>query len=364
MIKILFDHQKFTTQRFGGISRYFAALMERLQATESFDYEIGLEYSENEYLNIEFSEFKKLLFSNKIGKRFLYQLNERKSLEYVKKDNFDIFHPTYYDNYFAKDLKKPLVTTIHDMTYELLPEYFWAQDPLTQQKRMHIEQADAIIAISESTKNDILNVYPSANENRIHVIHHGIELVAEPETQIIPTLPETFVLFVGDRSGYKNFYKTLTSYKIISGNFPELKLVLVGGGSLAIAENEAINRLGLKDKVVHMSLNNAQLNYTYQKAQYLIYPSLYEGFGLPILEAFQNNCPLILSHIPCFKEIAGSAALYFEPNEEGGMIKPMELLLTDENLKRHLIALGREKLKQYDIKTCLEKTLNLYESLV
>src|SRR5690606_12253576 len=101
--------------------------------------------------------------------------NELYCSHLLKQNNFDIFHPTYYDSYFLNKLKKPLVITIHDMTYERLPEYFWSRDTLSRNKRLNIERADQIIAISETTKNDLV-AFSDVDASKIKVVYHGIDL--------------------------------------------------------------------------------------------------------------------------------------------------------------------------------------------
>ena len=128
MLKVFFDHQKFSTQRYGGISRYFATLIDHIRQDPALDYETGVVYSQNHYL-----PDRHALLKNPLARRFLadgrlskkiYALNQANCVRLLRANDFDIFHPTYYDPYFLENLKKPLIVTIHDMTYERLPEYF------------------------------------------------------------------------------------------------------------------------------------------------------------------------------------------------------------------------------------------------
>ncbi|MCE7041476.1 glycosyltransferase family 1 protein [Dyadobacter sp. CY312] len=364
-MKILFDHQKFTTQRYGGISRYFANIIQQINNTRGFSCEVGLVYSQNHYLNPEpsaaHSYLGRILKSDRIARR-LYKVNEKYSNRLVKQNNFDIFHPTYYDPYFLDTLKKPLVTTIHDMTYEKLPEYFWAQDPLTKHKRLHIERADAIIAISETTKSDLLK-YHDVDESRISVIYHGIE----PDTALIfdavPNLPENYLLYVGDRSGYKNFYLFMDAFKVLSEKYPDLNVVLTGGGSLGVADQELLMRLKLTQRVKHVNVTDAQLNYLYQNSALFVYPSLHEGFGLPILEAFKAQCPILLSDTPCFKEIASDAAAYFSAYSVEDMTSQIERFIGNTERRKQLITKGLARLRDFPLDVSIKKTLDLYKSL-
>jgi glycosyltransferase involved in cell wall biosynthesis len=366
MIKIFFDHQKFTTQKYGGISRYFATIINELKSNEEFDYLLGVLFSKNHYIQSE-----KQLLNNGLFRRFLlsefmnatYRLNTLYCKKLLKKNDFDIFHPTYYDPYFIADLKKPMVTTVHDMTYERLPEYFWANDPLSYQKRLNIDRADAIIVISETTKNDLLEL-TGADEDKVKVIYHGIDLQTPLISQPVENLPEQYILFVGDRGGYKNFYMFIRAYAILREKYPDVKVVLTGGGSMGTGDLEFIKRLRLEDCVVHTQVSDEQLTYLYQHALVFIYPSLYEGFGLPILEAFKAQCPVLLSDTACFREIGSYAAVYFDTLYVDDLVTRMEELINSDQLRKELIGKGNRRILDFPVDKCTGSTLELYKSLI
>jgi glycosyltransferase involved in cell wall biosynthesis len=365
-MKILFDHQKFTTQRYGGISRYFANIIQQLENVPDFSCDVGLLYSQNHYLKEQQSTFDKYLgraLKNDRIARQLYKLNEKYSASLVKRNNFDVFHPTYYDTYFLETLKKPMVTTIHDMTYEKLPEYFWAQDTLTKNKRLHIERADAIIAISETTKSDLLK-YHDVEESRISVIYHGIDPDSALTFDSVPNLPANYLLYVGDRSGYKNFYLFMDAFKVLAEKHPDLHVILTGGGSLGIADQELLLRSKIGHRVRHVNVTDAQLNYLYQNAALFVYPSLHEGFGLPIMEAFKAKCPILLSDTPCFREIGGEAVEYFSARSDEDLIAKMEGFLGNTSKREFLVKQGMLRLRDFPLDLSIAKTLDLYKSLV
>ncbi|HEV7383174.1 MAG TPA: glycosyltransferase family 1 protein [Dyadobacter sp.] len=364
-MKVLFDHQKFTTQRYGGISRYFANIIEQINKSDDFNCEVGLIYSDNYYLKTSEKPFDKVLsrvFKSERAARQLFKLNQKYSNRLVGQNNFDIFHPTYYDTYFFDNLKKPLVTTIHDMTYEKLPEYFWALDPLTKNKRLHIERANAIIAISETTKNDLL-YYHDVDESKVSVIYHGIDPDFPLDFDPVTNLPENYLLYVGDRSGYKNFYLFIDAFKKIADKYPDLNVILTGGGGLGIADQELLLRLKLKDRVRHVQVTDAQLNYLYKNAVLFVYPSLHEGFGLPILEAYKAKCPILLSDTPCFREIAQEAAEFFSARSMEDMVFKIESFLTDSSKRAQLVEKGLLRLRDFPLDRSVDQTLNLYRSL-
>lgn len=364
MTKVLIDHQKFSTQKYGGISRYFANIIQGIKRTDDMTYQLGVMHAKNHYIQNEPLPIKGSL-SDKVlnrNERYDYRLNEFYCKRLLDKSDFDVFHPTYYDTYYMNRLKKPLVITIHDMTYERLPEYFWALDPLTRQKRENILRADAIITISNTTRNDMLSFF-DIDPKKVWTIYHGIDFDSPVLTQIVPDLPEQYVLFVGDRSGYKNFYLFLNAISKLAPRFPALNVVLAGGGKLEVADLEFIQRLKLTSRVRHIGATDEQLNYLYQHAQVFAYPSLYEGFGLPILEAFKAKCPILLSDTECFREIATDAAVYFRPNDLDDLVDTLADMLTNPALRNQLVAKGTQRLADFSLQKSIDQTLDVYKSL-
>jgi glycosyltransferase involved in cell wall biosynthesis len=248
------------------------------------------------------------------------------------------------------------------MTHEQLPEYFWAHDPLTYQKRMNIERADAIIAISNTTRNDLVNLL-HVDPAKIHVIYHGIDSNVPLKSQPISNLPSHYLLYVGDRGGYKNFYLFLKAFKQLQYRHPDLHVILTGGGYLGIADQEFIHRLGLHDRVRHFNSTDEELTYLYQNALCFVYPSLYEGFGLPILEAFRANCPVVLSDTSCFREVAADSAAYFSPKDIDDLETTLDSVITDTERRKNLIKSGTDRLKKFPLSSSVERTLDLYKSL-
>jgi glycosyltransferase involved in cell wall biosynthesis len=285
-LKILFDHQKFSLQRYGGISRYFANLNKGLNAQPGISSKIAALYSENEYVKNE-----PFILNNSLGKKFLagksnkiYKWNRRYSRWSVRLGNYDIFHPTYYDPDFLKDIKKPYVVTVHDMVYELYPQNFSDAVEVIAKKKAIITQANAIIAISQYTKRDILRIFPEL-EPKIHVVHHGYILGDEKSGAVIQT-PQNFILFVGQRWHYKNFEGFIKAISPLLAQDANLNLVCAGGGKFTIEEEALLTQLKVNKQCIQLNVTDAELKQLYQKAQLFVYPSQQEGFGLPILEAF------------------------------------------------------------------------------
>ena len=357
-MKVLYDHQIFDIQTHGGISRYFANLYEGLNRKSDFHSELAVLHSRNHYID------NKPYLPSSAGKFLLKKQsnrnkwNKRYSEFVIRKNAFDVFHPTYYDPYFLDKVKKPFVLTVHDLIHELLPEYFTPYDPTVQFKRKVIERASHLIAISDSTKIDLQSVYNVA-DNKISVIHHGYQILTAIESEL--ELPFTnYILFVGDRTKYKNFYILSSAVARLTKNYPELILVCAGGGAFTVVEQEAFLRKRLKN-VYQIPANDGELKALYKNALAFVYPSLYEGFGLPILEAFANDCPAILSDIPPFKEIAGDACTYFDPHDVENMTEAIEKVINSESLADSLRKRGAIQLRKFPISDCIDKTATVYK---
>ena len=361
MIKILFDHQTFSLQRYGGISRYFANLYVGMQNRPDISSDLSILYSQNHYIKdqpgILGNTLGGLLLRKQKGR---YKWNQKYSSHVISQNKMDVFHPTNHDPYFLDQIKKPFVLTVHDMIHEKLPQYFDTGDDAAYAKRLCIERADHLIAISEATKRDLQHFYKIADD-KISVIHHGFEAktVYEPN---INTEPGDYLLYVGDRRAYKNFPLFLVAVAPLLKS-ASLKLICAGGGEFKRAETEQLFRLKIQHLVSQRSVSDEDLSALYRNAKAFIYPSLYEGFGLPLLEAFQNRCPVVASDIACFREVADDALEYFDPNDPQHITASIEAVINNADLSRKLIQAGERQLLKFPISSCLEKTINVYKHL-
>lgn len=386
-MNVLYDHSIFENQKFGGISKYFIDLISELSKFEGFQYSIPISYSSNAYISRlkkiqlkgEADYYNKFMFGKEFrGKWFLYQafekhlrrnrINFQHSLEKLKSNDYDLFHPTDLDSYFLPFIgKKPYVITIHDMIDEIYPEYRF--DVFTNYKNSTkcniIKNATKVIAISDTTKDDILKII-DVEESKIHVVHHGSALFGNhnfdaKNLQKIG-LPKNYILFVGKRVHYKNFYFFISSIVTVLNQNHELKVVCCGA-PFNQKEKYFIEDLGLSDKIYSFQIKESELHFVYQNAQMFIYPSLYEGFGIPILEAFQNDCPVALSDIKVFKEVAGDAALYFDPKDSISIKETVSTIINDASGKTSEILKkkGKNRANQFSIKKMAEETRAVYD---
>jgi glycosyltransferase involved in cell wall biosynthesis len=170
---------------------------------------------------------------------------------------------------------------------------------------------------------------------------------------------------VGARNDYKNFERLLKAFSLISYKHEDLYLLCAGSEKFNQYEVDIITNLGLIKKVTHQPFNNDNvLIELYQNALAFVYPSLYEGFGIPILEAFACNCPVVLSNTSCFPEIAEDAALYFNPENAEDIAQKLEQIIIDSDLRKTLIIKGKTQEKKYSIKRKTEETIKVYKSVL
>lgn len=327
-MKILYDYQAFSWQKWGGVSNSFSQIIKNLPS--EVKYQIAIKESDNVHLAesgicnaMPCRLTGDMFLTNRFfpGKYRLYRWftkmfphktsageNSLFAKELLRGQDFDIFHPTFFDSYFLRYLgSKPFVLTIHDMIPELMYEN--DNDPQIAAKQLLAPMASKIVAVSENTKRDIVRVL-HIQEDKISVVYHGVPNITDYPRE--RRLDFSYVLFVGGRrQPYKNFIPMLKDMAPLLANKANLYLVCTGS-PFTKEERLTLECLGIGNKVVHYFVaNEAELMNLYHNAECFIFPSLYEGFGIPILEAYKAGCPVLLNRKSCFPEIAGDAAVYF-----------------------------------------------------
>lgn len=359
-MKILFDNEIFGLQKVGGASNYFANLIHGLNNIA--DVSFPRVYSNNIYLDNITTSLPQHKFL--LSKYYYIYLNNKLSLECIKNNDYDIFHHTYYDGYFLSKLPstKPLVITIHDMVHEKFPNQFKFSKIITKNKKKLVDRADKIIAISQRTKEDLCDIF-GTNESKVDIIYHGTDLGKVKEKHSLSDLPLDYMLFVGVRGGYKNFEWMLKNVAkiLIQRNI----FLLCVGSKFTPFESKLIYDFGIQHLVMYkFVLTSVELQEIYNRARLFIYPSLYEGFGMPILEAFASNVPVLLSNCSCFPEIAMNGALYFEANNVDDFSYKVNLLLDDHLLVNDLKKNANLILDKFSWEKTVQNTFELYKSIL
>lgn len=366
-MKILYDHQAFTGQRYGGVARYFHDLMESLSKL-GVNIELSLQYSNNEYLknsSIRVPNQFKNIFGFMPTNMLVSRTNRLNSIYQIKSGNFDIFHPTFFHPYFLQHLNdKPFVITYHDCIKEKF-NLEHLDNSSKQQKQELLNRAAKIIAVSENTKSDLLALY-DIKPDKITVVYHSTNFVNHQQpTHFHLKTPEKYLLYVGARNDYKNFNGLLQSIKPIFRKHSDLVLLCAGGGSFTQEETTMMRLLDIENQVIQQHFYSDNTLYAlYQRAVAFVYPSFYEGFGIPILEAFACGCPVILSNASCFPEVAEDAALYFEPNDRDDFSHKLETIISDFSVRKILIDKGFKRQNAFSSEKKAQETFDVYKHIL
>ena len=366
-LKLLFDPQGFKLP-YGGVARYFTEMM--YQATKNKNVEVifPVVYSENYHLREKNLGPKNLLtiLNEKNYKykfyllKLVYKIQETYTIFKIWQNNFDVFIPTYYIPFFVNHLKKPFVLTVYDMIHEKFPDYFPVHDKTISQKLLTMKAAAKIIAISESTKNDILELYPEIPSQKIQVVYLAPSI---EKGTILTTLPKKYLLFVGNRGLYKNFIRFFDAVVPLLQKDHDLVLLCAGGGTFYPHEIKSIEDNNLKSQVVQYRFKDSELHDIYKNAIAFVFPSEYEGFGIPVLESMISGCPAILSNVSSLPEIGGDAAVYFDPFNVEDIRNKVEKVLTDENLRSVMIEKGLRQAEVFTWEKTFEQFIAVAESV-
>ena len=357
-MRIMYDYQCFLRQKYGGISRYYYEIYKRIKGTN--DINLPVIGSQNYYFS---TDLKQHDYGSKIALLFMRVFNACYSRMYLAFNGrkIDILHPTYYVAYKKRN-KPKLVVTVHDMIHEI----FWSNSAdkgiqfSIKNKASSVRMADHIITVSENTKKDLLKYFPDLDEKKISVIYHGYNDYSNVPSIDMKNRFGKYILFVGARGDYKNFDTFIRAASDVLKKYSDISVICTGGGEFTSEETSLLNCLGITDKVTQISATDDELINLYRDAMCFVFPSLYEGFGIPILEGFASGCPVLLSDSSCFPEIGGDAALYFDGNSREDIASKIIQVLEDEALRKDLIAKGYVQMKKFSWDTAAQKTLDIY----
>ena len=279
----------------------------------------------------------------------------------------NIVHETYYSGRRSGPLGARHVLTIYDMIHEKFPSSFNATDNTAKLKALAADRADHVVCISDSTRCDAIEILGLSSE-KITVVHLGFEL-ALTKSDIFSNTPmlmdRPYLLYVGNRRGYKNFSRLLKAFSISETLKASHAIVCFGGGFFRLDELQLIRSLGLNcNQVLQLGGNDDVLSRLYSGASALIYPSLYEGFGIPPLEAMSYYCPVICSNAGSIPEVVGDAGEYFDPYDIDSIHFAVERITGSSDRRRELIGKGRERLRSFSWDRCAAETLEVYNKIL
>lgn len=363
-MQILYDGQIYDMQTAGGINRYFANLISRLPESYSptlttIHQASKLNYPVHSKLKVyKYKRFRPYRLSRKVEKYYFRYLTSLK--------RFDIAHPTYYSLLAQQEVKEyscPAVITVHDMIHEIFAKQMDAKGYEAEVKRKAILTAQAIICVSENTKKDLLERY-SISEDKISVTYLASEIDASLSygSESVPSRP--YYLYVGSRTiSYKNFDGLLLAFsKAVSVN-PDVALCVVGPPFKDI-ELKLIEDLKLTEHIEHYGyVKDTHLAKLYRCSVAFIYPSLYEGFGIPPLEAMACGTVVVASNSSSIPEVVGDAGILFDPKATGDLADILLSLLDGSQERDTLIAKGYQRTKEFSWDKTVSQTLDVYRSV-
>jgi glycosyltransferase involved in cell wall biosynthesis len=362
---IIYDYQIFALQNVGGISRYFIELASRLpKRFPEIKTTVLAPVHINEYLDSSSVDTIGKKVPQFPGKHhILPPVNMSASRFLLKRQKPDIFHETYY-SLQSQSVSAPRILTVYDMIHERFPARFNGPDlQIPALKAAAVARADHLITISQKTREDLIQFLDVPSEI-ITVIPLASSFNGTSEEAGKQSIERPYLLYVGLRQGVKNFPTLLAAYaqsQLLRSGFD---LLCVGGGNFTASELQAIQDAGLGKQVRQVQASDALLATLYSQATLFVYPSLYEGFGLPLLEAMRCGCPVVCSGTSSMPEIAGDAALYFDPFDEEEMRTVMENTVQSEETLKTLRKCGYEREQLFSWESCVAQTAELYRSLV
>jgi len=376
-MKVAYDSQIFAAQKYGGVSRYYCEIASRIAKELDVDVSIIAPMHINAYLEhvpqgiisgfrAPFADRLLKIYGASYIHLMMRGLGSLAGDVMLRSMKPDIVHETYFSPYRLGGRKARRVLTIYDMIHEKFASHFRLSERAARYKALAAERADHVICISESTRRDAIEIL-GLNPDKASVIYLGYDFLetdeANVDQQILPT-SEPYLLYVGNRAGYKNFFRFLEVY----GTSPEIKtgykLICFGGGSFTRQELIRIQELGLvNEQVIQLAGSDQMLSRLYSKASAFVYPSLYEGFGIPPLEAMAHDCPVVCSNTSSIPEVVGNAGEYFYPTDSESLCAAIQTVVGSESHREFLIREGRERLKLFSWDRCAAETLDVYKKL-
>ncbi len=351
-MKVITDNQIFLYQKFGGISRLFKDYLDTGVINSTVFTPFSVDYFSKE--NLFKSRLLNKIKNNGVSFSSSYQRDILCNLD------CDLFHPSYYDDYFLDYLKVPYVLTVHDMIHELIPEQFGMDGTILKKQKL-IQSATRVMAVSQTTKGDIVRLL-GVDSDKIEVIPLYTKY-ADLNTENIDSFFEkdSYILYTGNRGGYKNFTRFFRAVIPILNKYDHLKIVCTGSNFTAL-EFDFMKSFEVYDRFVNVFCeSDEEMKCLYENALCFVFPSLYEGFGFPLLEAFASNCPVVCSNGGSLIEVAGDGALYFNPKDIEDMTEKLFFLIENFNHRILLKSNGLMRLNDFSLEKTIELTRQFYD---
>ncbi len=342
-MNVIIDGIIFTLQKYGGISVYFKELL-KYSSKISFAGSVLIDGFNSKTPIDDFGNFELVFRKPRLFER--YRFCRLPSVHAV-------FHSSYYR--IPSERKVPSVVTVHDFVYERHKKGL-PKSVHTFQKNAAINSAQSIICVSKATKDDLLEYFGDLKDKTVHVIHNGVSDKFFPIYEKSSQIP--YVLFVGHRAGYKNFKLVRDSLV----HLPDIYLYCVGGGAFSANEFEHLSS-DIVDRIKHFDyVDDSKLNLLYNNAICLVYPSLYEGFGIPVIEAMKAGCPVISVNCKAVLEVGRDALLVVDENDPRSLAA--EIINISTSSRVNFINRGIKVSEEFSWHKTHAQTFEIYKSLV
>jgi glycosyltransferase involved in cell wall biosynthesis len=360
-VKILYDHHIFCDQRYGGITRYIEELALRLSASEDVSVFLGCHKSDTR-LGEERQRFAKFAGwrCNRLplSRRLRPWLNRRWLAATGWAASCDIHHTSYYHDLELPPGGLPVITA-YDFIHERYPQFYGTDPAIVALKRLALTRSRAITCISHNTARDLREFFdPGDRPVAVIPLANSLDLPPGPQARH----PRPYVLFVGKRAGYKNFKLLADAFAADDRVRADFDLVTFGGEDERWFARNGYDVARLK--IVPYHGDDHLLANLYRYARAFAYPSLYEGFGIPPLEAMHYDCPVITTDGGSLREVVGDAAELIDPSQVDAMRAALQRVCYDEPARAGLIARGRANEARFSWARCAEETLQFYRTLL
>lgn len=362
-MKILFDPQVFNLG-YSGMYRYYTTLYRGLK-------EAGVEIVETVtpklVLKPPYSSAPKSAAGAKFSRfknRYKFYSVKKKFYRALSEDDYDLLYitaPNFETDFLKYMKKKPFVMTVHDTMKAISGFHTFFDQPRDSGQPGYLAHlAERVVCVSDYTKNDLCAKY-QLDPGKARTVYLANFLPQEAAD--IEHLPENYILFAGARNGRKNFYEWLKAVSPYLSEHPGLYVAVTG----AVTETERFfaRKFGTEERIVSFeNVTDAQLNTLYRNAICLAYPSLYEGFGLPVLEAMANGCPVITSNCTSIPEVAGDAAVLIDPLDSVMMLESLKSVVENESLRKNLAKKGLERSKKFSKNRFIREMTESFEEAI
>lgn len=362
MARIVIDAREYTSTT----GRYMFRLLQYLDGLKSdHEYILLLKPADMDVYRYESPRFTKVACPHKEF-TFAEQIGLKRQIQELKPDlvHFGMVQqPVFYNG--------KVVTTMHDLTTTRFPNpaknalmYCFKQQVYKWVNKRVARKSDAIIAISEFTKDDVV-AYTGISPEKVTVTYEAADFIPDNPEPIKDLVGKQFVMYLGRPTPHKNLERLIDAFELLRAQHPDLTLVLAGKKDANYQRIEdSVKARGIKHVYFTDFVSEGELKWLYQNCAVYVFPSLAEGFGLPALEAMAHGAPVASSNATCLPEIYGDAAHYFDPTDIQAMADAINEVVTDKNLANNLRAKGTARVAQFSWQRTAEQTLAVYNSVL